>query len=357
MKSKVYFTGVDNSADVKDIKQKLARLLAVSGLLDFISSRDKVAVKLHFGEEGNTGYVNPQYVGVICDAIMEKQASCFLCDTNTLYKGRRTNSQDHLNLAYEHGFTKEICGAEVIIPDDAKRENVTEITVNQKFIKTAKVASLFLEADALLGIAHFKGHMMTGFGGALKNIGMGCASREGKLVQHSDIAPLVEIQKCSSACKKCIEACPAEAILIKHKKAYIDPSKCIGCASCIAACVKNAVEINWEAGGSSMPQKMVEYAKAVLHSKRDKAAFINFAIKITKECDCLAKDDPKIAPDVGILASQDPVSIDKASLDLVNRLAGKDIFKEAHPLRNAFTQLEYAYNLRLGNLEYELIEL
>jgi len=355
-KSKVYFTGVQNSDTPENIKQKFAQLLKESRLLDFISKHDKVAVKMHFGEEGNTGYVKPEFVRVACGHILQNQAACFLCDTNTLYRGSRGNSPDHLKIAYEHGFTKENCSVEVIIPDDSRKENVSEIEINQRFIKIAKVAKIFQEQDALVGIAHFKGHMMTGFGGALKNIGMGCAAREGKLAQHSDIAPFVKVKKCVG-CQECIKTCPQNAICIKNKKAYIDPAKCIGCASCIAACLQNAIEINWEAGGSSMPQKMVEYAYAVLQTKRDSSAFINFAIKITKECDCLAKDDPRIVPDVGILASLDPVSVDKASFDLVIKRANKDIFKQVHPERNALQQLEYAYKLGLGNLEYELIEL
>ena len=356
MKSKVYFISVNNSDDMQAIKQKFARLLKESRLLDFIRKDDKVAVKMHFGEEGNTGYVLPEYVRVACENIIERQATCFLSDTNTLYRGKRMNPQDHLKLAHEHGFTQEACAVNIVIADDTNKENVAEITINQKFIKVAKVIKLFLQVDALVSIAHFKGHIMTGFGGALKNIGMGCAARKGKLAQHSDIAPYVIVEKCI-ACKECIKTCPAQAILIKNKKAFIDPTKCLGCASCIAACRQNAIEVNWEAGGSNMPEKMVEYALAVLENKLKKSAFINFAVKITKECDCLAKDDPRIVPDVGILASVDPVSIDKASLDLVNRTAGKDIFKEAHPLRNGFKQLEHAYNLGLGNLEYELLEL
>lgn len=254
-----------------------------------------------------------------------------------------------------HGFTKKICGANVIIPDDTKKENVAGKIINQRFIKTAKVARLFKEAEVLVGIAHFKGHIMTGFGGALKNIGMGCASREGKLKQHSGISPLVYVKKCIG-CGECIKACPAGAIFMKDNLAYIDPAKCIGCATCIAVCPQSAIDVNWEAGGSNMQQKMVEYAYAVLKDKKAQSAFINFAIKITKECDCLAKDDPRIVDDVGIFASGDPVSIDKASRDLVNKKAGKDIFKEAHPERNGFIQLEYAENLGLGNLEYELVE-
>lgn len=356
MKSKVYFIRVDNSNGIGIIKLKFKRLIEVSGVLDFIRKGSRVAMKIHFGEEGNTGYVRPEYASVISDAFAEKKADFFLSDTDTLYRGRRMSPQEHLKLAYEHGFTKEVCGCGLLVPDDSKKENVSEILINQKFIKIAKIAKVFQETDAIIGIAHFKGHMVTGFGGALKNIGMGCATREGKLAQHSDVAPFVRIEKCT-ACKECIKVCPQEAIIIKIDKAYIDPEKCIGCASCIAACTENAIDVNWEAGGFSIQEKMIEYAKAVLKDKQGKSAFINFAVKITKECDCLAEDDPRVVTDVGILASFDPVSIDKASFDLATKAAGRDIFKEMHPHCDGFKQLDYACKIGLGNLEYELIEI
>lgn len=355
MKSEVYFIRVNNLDILETAKTKLKNLIEESGILNFIVQGDRVTMKMHFGEEGNTGYVNPGYIRVISENIARKEAEIILSDTNTLYRGRRMNSKEHLALAYEHGFSEESCGCRVLIPDDSKRENILDVPVNQRLIKVAKVARVFLEADAIIGIAHFKGHMMTGFGGALKNIGMGCAAREGKLAQHSDISPFVIIERCV-ACKECIKSCPAQSIFIKEDKAYIDPVKCIGCASCIAACLENAIEVNWEAGGSNVQEKMIEYTKAVLKDKKENSAFINFATKITKECDCLAKDDPRIVADVGILASHDPVSIDKASLDLVIKGAGRDIFKEVHPFRDGFKQLSYAEELGLGNLEYELIE-
>ncbi|NQS99531.1 MAG: DUF362 domain-containing protein [Candidatus Omnitrophica bacterium] len=356
MKSKVYFIALDQSNDLQVIKQKLIRLLSESKILNCVQAQDRVALKVHFGEEGNTGFVRPEFVRPVCDAIAERGALAFVSDTNTLYVGRRTNSSDHLKLAYEHGFTPEAVGAEVIIPDDSSDANVTRVPINQNFIKQAKIATLFYQADALVDISHFKGHMMTGFGGALKNLGMGCATREGKLQQHSDIAPVILRRGCTG-CAACVEVCPVKAITIKREKAYLDRHKCIGCASCIAACCAETIDVHWEAGADNIQEKMVEYTKAVLQGKEKKSAFLNFATKITKECDCLAKDDPRIAPDVGIFASNDPVSIDKASFDLVKAACNQDIFRKAHPKRNADKQLAYAAGLGLGNLEYELIEL
>lgn len=356
MKSKVYFAAVNNSDSASLINQKLADLIQKSNILDFIRPQNKVAVKMHFGEEGNTGFVKPRYLRAICDGISSKRAIPFISDTNTLYKGRRTNSKDHLELAREHGFTKESTGAKIVIPDETRKENTLGIEINSMFIRTAKVARLFADADALVTATHFKGHLMTGFGGSLKNIGMGCATREGKLMQHSDISPIVYENKCTG-CAECEKACPAGAISMQNNKSVINGLKCIGCASCLAACAFMAIDVQWESGGGSIQQKMIEYAYAVLKHKAGKTAFFNFAVKITKECDCLAKDDPRVTPDVGILVSADPVSVDKASLDLVNKASGKDIFKELHPNRDGNIQLDYASGLGLGNLDYELIEI
>jgi len=356
MKSNVYFIAVKNSDEPACIGEKLARLIEEGKLLDFIRKEEKVVIKLHFGEKDNTGYVRPEYLRVISEFVHKKEAYPILADTNTLYRGSRTNSRDHRQLAYEHGFTPEKVKARVVIPDDTQKENVQKIHIDEKFIKVAKIAKLFWTADSLISVAHFKGHLMTGFGGALKNLGMGCATREGKLNQHSDISPFVIKRKCTG-CRACQETCPAEAIILKEGKSYIDTSKCIGCASCIAACKYNAIELNWEAGGNLLQEKMVEYAKAVLSNKKGRVVFFNFCLKITKECDCLAKDDPRIAADIGILASCDPVAIDKASFELVNKSAGKDIFKEAHPKRDGGKQLNYAAELGLGNLDYDLITL
>ena len=354
--SKVYFTRVGESDPAETINEKLAKLIDESRVLDFISKKDKTAVKMHFGDEGNTGHVKAEYAGIICRKIAEKGAFPFLTDTNTLYRGMRTNSVEHAKLAREHGFTEKICSAKLLIPDDTKKDNVSDVKIDGDFFKVAKVASIFLKADSLFGLAHFKGHIMTGFGGSLKNIGMGCASREGKLAQHSEIAPIVDLKKCEG-CMACVKACPANAIYSQGGRIVINPAKCIGCATCIAACIHNAIEVDWESGGMNIQEKMIEYASAVLLNKKGKSGFVNFATKITKECDCLAKDDPRIVPDIGIFASKDPVSVDKACYDACFNECGKDIFSVVHPDRDGLKQLKYAHKMGLGDLDYELIEL
>lgn len=352
MKSKVYFVPVDNASDIAAINQKLEKLLRHCNFFDFIEKNTSVAVKLHFGEEGNTGFVSPGHVRVICDGISARGARSFLSDANTLYRGRRINSDDHRKLAYEHGFTESVTGAEVVIPDDSQEEAVVEVPINQNRIKNAKVCRVYLDADALVVVSHFKGHILTGFGGAIKNVGMGCATRQGKLAQHCDVAPVVHANNCTG-CGECEVVCPAKALERKKGTITLDKTKCIGCATCVAACKSFALFVDLTAGDKTQ-EKMAEYSLAVLRDKKNRKGFINFALKINKECDCWGAENPRIAPDVGILASTDPVSIDKASFDLVNKACGKDIFKAHHPDQDGLKQLMYACRLGLGNLDYQL---
>jgi uncharacterized protein len=352
MKSKVYFIAVNKLYEFK-IAGKLKRLLEESKVLDCIGQQSRIAVKVHFGEAGNTGFVKAKYLGVVCSQIAKKSKDLFLSDTNTLYRGRRMNSVDHLKLAYEHGFTDNIAKAKVIIPDDTVKDNIINIQINQVLLKSAKVARIFIDADAIIAVSHFKGHMLTGFGGALKNIGMGCAIREGKLAQHCDVSPIVNKGSCIG-CGACVKICPVSAIQLENRKAVINKSLCIGCANCIGVCPTMAMFVDIEAG-DMVQKKMVEYTYAVLKDKKSKSGFINFAIKINKECDCWGSNNSRIADDIGIFASNDPVAIDKASLDLVIKNSGKDIFKQAHPDQDYNIQLEYAQKLGLGSLDYELV--
>jgi len=355
MKNKVYFVAVKDIEDVPESLGKLDLLIRKSEVLGNIHAGWKVAVKTHFGEEGNTGFVKPPYVRAIGEAIKDKGATGLLSDANTLYRGKRTNSVDHIKLAAEHGFTRESVGMDIVIPDCSKKENTVETALYLKHVASAKIARVFTDADALVVITHFKGHALTGFGGSLKNVGMGCATREGKLSQHCDTAPVAFPEKCIG-CGECVNICPVGAITLVDSKSSLDRSKCIGCASCMAVCPTMALFVDMGAG-EEMQKKMVEYAFAVLHEKKNKCAFFNFAVSINKECDCWGMENPRIAADIGILASRDPVSIDKASFDLVNASCGKNIFHEVHPDYDGLDQLEHAQSVGLGNLAYELIRL
>ena len=355
MKSKVFFVPVEDAEDISAVNDKLKSLLVESRVLAFPENVKKVGVKLHFGEQGTNAFVRPAHLRLICDKLAGEGTIPFLSDANTLYRGKRLNSKDHLGIAAAHGFTRKAVGADVFIPDENKKEDVTEVRIDQQFIKTAKVGRCFVDADAFVAVTHFKGHGLTGFGGTLKNIGMGCATREGKLAQHCDAAPNFYEDKCVG-CGECEEVCPVNAIHIVDEKAVLTKDKCIGCASCVAACPNMAIFIDFGAG-DEVQKKMVEYAYAILKDKKGKAGFLNFALRINKECDCWRFGTRRIAPDVGILASTDPVAVDKASLDLVNGACGKEIFKEVHPKQHHLLQLEYAQKIGLGTLDYELIKL
>ncbi|HQO38474.1 MAG TPA: DUF362 domain-containing protein [Candidatus Omnitrophota bacterium] len=353
MKSKVFFAPVSAADTESSTAMKLEALIRTSPFSATIGSGDDVILKLHFGEQGNKGFVRPAYVARIAQAVRDAKGEPIVSDSNTLYRGRRMNSEDHARLAYEHGFTPDALNARVVIPDDTRPQNVSSISLNGEYVKTARIARLYADAGAIIGIAHFKGHLMTGFGGALKNLGMGCATREGKLFQHSDLAPIVVIKKCAG-CKACVAVCPSGAITMKNNRAVVDSAKCIGCASCIPACTFKAIDLDWQGGGMLIQEKMAEYALAVLSGKQGKVFFFNFLIKITKECDCIAKDDPRIVPDIGILASSDPVAADQASYDLVTSGAGTDILSRLHPHRDGAKQLAHAQKIGLGSREYAL---
>ncbi|MBN1760681.1 MAG: DUF362 domain-containing protein [Chitinispirillaceae bacterium] len=353
--STVWYTPVGDEVPFTARLQLLNHLITTSTLFEQLSSETAVTIKMHFGEEGNRGYVRPEMVSVITDAITARGGKTVVSDTNTLYRGRRTNSRDHLALAREHGFTDEAVHGRVEISDETIDDEVSSVPVEGgRFISTAKIIRRYREAPFLVGLAHFKGHIVAGFGGAIKNIGMGCATREGKLAQHASVAPYIIMRNCIG-CGACSEVCPQDAIEIIEGKAILDPKKCIGCASCIAVCKSDAVELDWSGGRDYLPDKMVEYTSAVLGSPGTKC-FINVATKITAECDCLAQDDPVIVPDVGFLISSDPVAIDQACYDLICRKAGGyDPFRKAHPGRDPLRQLDCAERMGLGSRTYELV--
>ncbi|MEI8176109.1 MAG: DUF362 domain-containing protein [Candidatus Omnitrophota bacterium] len=353
MRSKVYFTPVDVSDTRETVYDKLRKLLRKSDVFRCISSGDNVAAKIHFGEEGNTGYVDPVLAGVICREAAAKGAGVRLGDANVLYRGRRKDTAEHLRLAHEHGFTRDVTGVDIVIPDETRPEETCEIDIDREYIKKASVGRFFVECDSMIVITHFKGHGLTGFGGAIKNVGMGCATRQGKLAQHNDAAPVVYPETCT-ACGACVAVCPADALTLRGG-IRLDTKKCVGCANCVGVCPTFSLFVDFKAG-AAVQKKAVEYAYAVLRDKREKSAFVNIAMKINKECDCWGKENPRIAPDVGIFASSDPVAIDRAAYDRVNAVCHKNVFTQAHPDQDGAIQLSYAEKIGLGNQEYDLVE-
>ncbi|MCF8070550.1 MAG: DUF362 domain-containing protein [Desulfobacterales bacterium] len=368
MKSKVYFSDL-RATYKKNFLKKLREIITAAGLDNILEKRDLVAVKLHFGEKGNTAYVRPVFVRDVVESIKETGGFPFLTDSNTLYAGTRGDAPHHHITAIQNGFAYSVVDAPVIIADGLRGRSETAVTINQKRVKRAYVGSEIVSADALISIAHFKCHELAGFGGTIKNIGMGCASRRGKMAQHADVAPKIKKKKCIG-CGDCRRHCAHRAIAMVDKKAVINPEKCIGCGECLLICMHDAVKIQWKQSVPEFMEKMVEYTMGVLKNKKDKALFINFITDITPACDCAPYNDAPIVRDIGVVVSTDPVAIDQASADLVNQekgltgtclekglKAGEDKFKAVYPKVNWQHQLIYAEKLGLGSRKYELISI
>lgn len=370
MASEVFMTDMSANWN-RSVPAKLFDLFNALEPSAVIDSKDLIAIKIHFGEAGNTAHIRPQFVRKIVEAIRSIGARPFLTDTNTLYVGSRTEAWSHLNTAYDNGFTRDVTGAPILIADGLRGSNSIEVPLeNSRHLKLAHVASDIQQADGLVVISHFKGHELSGFGGAIKNVGMGCASRSGKLDQHSNISPVVKQKKCIG-CGECVHWCRGAAIeLIQHektKKAKINSEKCIGCAECILTCRRGAISIQWNESIPVFMEKMVEYAKAVLKNKSGKALFLNFLTDVSPLCDCTPFSDRSIVPSIGILASKDMVAIDSASANLVNSAPGNamsclksalepgaDKFRALFPDIDWNHQIEYAEQLGLGSRDFEL---
>lgn len=350
--SVVYFTDLSTNASMNLLK-KLEVLLDKVELAKVVGQNHFVAIKIHFGEYGNLAFIRPQYVKVVADQIKKYGGKPFLTDSNTLYRGNRSNAIDHLLNAYMNGFGYEVTGAPVVIADGLRGSDEIKVRINKTHIKEAKIGSAIALSDSLVVMTHFKGHEQTGFGGTLKNVGMGSASRAGKLEQHSESKPYVVVENCV-ACRMCEKNCPVRAITV-FKFATIDYAKCIGCGQCIAMCNYGAMSPKWSDSSELLSKKMVEYAYAVLKDK--KAIFISFLTDISPDCDCWHANRPPIAPNIGILASIDPVALDQACIDLVVQRQGKDPFLEVHPKVTWETQLSYAQEMGLGFRKYELVKI
>ncbi len=365
MTAEVFFTDLRANSG-NNLLDKVDRLFERAGFASLIKPRDLVAVKLHFGERGNTAYVRPQFVRQVVTKIRAAGGRPFLTDAGTLYVGSRANAVDHVETALANGFAYATVNAPVIIADGLSGRDHVTVPVDLKHFKEAKVASAAYQADALIAVTHFKGHEATGFGGVLKNIGMGLGTRAAKQAMHSDVLPAVDPDRCIG-CGRCAEWCPAGAITIDDK-AQIDAAKCMGCGECTITCIEGAVEISWKSDASSLQERMVEYAFAVLKNKRGKAGFITFLLDVSPNCDCWNYNDVPVVPDVGILAGTDPVALDQACVDLVNAQPampnsavnlppGTDKFKKIYPDIDWNFQLAYGEQIGLGSRNYRLIKL
>ena len=369
MASKVYFA--DLRADVhENLQQKLTRLMKTAGMGD-IDFRDKfVAIKLHFGEPGNLAFLRPNWARTVADFVKERGGKPFLTDCNTLYVGGRKNALDHMDSAMLNGFNPMTTGCQIIIGDGLKGSDEVEVpVVGGEYVKNAKIGRAVMDADVFISLTHFKGHEEAGFGGCLKNIGMGCGSRAGKMEQHNAGKPHVAQKHCIG-CGQCRKICAYGAPIIENGKAHIDHDKCVGCGRCIAVCPKNAVQINWDETTINLNRKIAESTKAVVDGRP--CFHISLVIDVSPNCDCRPENDMAIVPNVGMFASFDPVALDMACVDAVNAqtpLRGSaaddahakahvhDHFQRLHPDTNWRSCLEHGEKIGIGTREYELIKI
>jgi len=377
MKCPVYFSDLKVESG-KTLLDKVDILLDRADLGGKIREKDLVAIKLHFGEKGNTAYVRPIFLRRVVDRVRQYKGKPFLTDTNTLYTGSRSEAVSHLITAFENGFTESVVNAPIVIADGLRGNSAVKVRIDKPIFKTVSIAREICMTDALVVVTHFKGHELSGFGGALKNLGMGCSSREGKLTQHSNISPRVKGKACKG-CETCLTWCAQEAISMlplksgvetKQGVASIDPKKCVGCGECILSCPSGAIQIQWNESIPIFQKKMVEHACGAVQKKKGKVLYVNFLTQISPACDCYGYSDTPIVNDIGILSSEDPVAIDQTSVDLVNKEEGNrssklsknwepegDKFRAIYPEVDWNIQLAYAEEIGMGTREYELIRI
>lgn len=371
-KSKVYFTDFRTRVGVS-LTEKLQRLIKKAGITDIDMDGKFVAIKMHFGELGNLSYLRPNYAKAVADVVKECGGKPFLTDCNTLYPGSRKNALEHLDCANINGFNTITTGCQIIIGDGLRgTDDITVPVRNGEYCKEAYIGRAVMDADIFINLTHFKGHESTGFGGAIKNIGMGCGSRAGKMHQHNSGKPIVHDDLCRG-CRRCAKECGSDAITYENGKAVINQDICKGCGRCIGACVFDAIENqNWNAN-EILGRKMAEYSQAVCDGRP--TFHISLVRDISPNCDCHGENDAPILPDVGIFASFDPVALDQACVDaclhatpmpnsqLSDNLADPhwhhhhDNFLDSNPNVRWKETLEHAEKIGLGTREYELIQM
>ena len=374
-KSKVFFTNLRTSPG-NDMLTKLERLVRKAGIADIDFEGKFAAIKIHFGEPGNLAYIRPNYAARIVDVIRSLGGKPFLTDANTLYSGGRSNAVDHLDAAMENGFNRITAHADVIIADGLKGTDYKEVPCGGSYCPSPKIGAAIADADIIISMNHFKGHEQSGFGGALKNLGMGSASVGGKLELHSSSQPVIVTENCIG-CRICEKYCRHDAVKVVDRKAVIDYDKCAGCGQCVAVCQKAAAVVGAYDTSDVLNSKIAEYAYAVVNGKPH--FHISFIMNVSPNCDCWNHNDAAIVPDLGIAASFDPVALDCACADLVKAApslhgnaisdkqasecscghhhhVGEDKFHIVHPDTNWEAGVEYGEKIGLGSREYELIK-
>lgn len=367
--SNVYYTTL-RARPGDNLLNKLERLLDRAGMGKIDFTNKYVAIKIHFGEPGNLSYLRPNYAKVVADFIRARGGKPFLTDCNTLYVGGRKNALDHLESAYVNGYSPTTTGCHLLIADGLKGTDEAYVPVEGgAYVKEAKIGRAVMDADIVISLNHFKGHECTGFGGALKNLGMGCGSRAGKMEMHSAGKPHVHTEACVG-CGACARVCAHGAPVITDKKASIDHDKCVGCGRCIGVCPKDAVCPASDESNDILNCKIAEYSKAVVDGRPQ--FHISLVVDVSPFCDCHPENDTAIVPDVGMFASFDPVAIDVACAEAVNArqaIAGSlldekersqehhyhDHFSTVSPDTNWKSAIEHGVKIGLGSSEYELM--
>lgn len=391
MGSQVCFADMHAKAG-DSILAKFERLIEKAGI-DQIDFKDKfVAVKVHFGEVGNMAFLRHQYAKVLCDHIKARGGKPFLTDCNTLYVGYRNNALNHLDAAFINGYNPLSTGVHTIIADGLRGTDEREIpVVGGEYVKEAKIGAAVAEADIIVSLTHFKGHVNAGFGGALKNIGMGCGSKKGKMEMHSSGTPCIDGGKCIG-CGMCVDHCANDGVHVVDGTAVIDEGHCVGCGYCIAYCPAGAIMTKWDEAKPVMNKKIAEYTKAVLDGKP--SFHVSLVLDVSPDCDCERHNDVPVIPNVGMFASFDPVALDQACVDAANKQPviqgskadpqvkeasasdhmdgaraipeqaysehaagddGHDVFRMVHPDTDWAAGLDHAVKLGIGTREYELV--
>ncbi len=372
-KSKVYFTDFRTPYGGASLPQKLQKLIKKAGIGDINFEKQFTAIKIHFGEPGNLSYLRPNFAKAVVDVVKELGGKPFLTDCNTLYVGRRKEALEHMDSAYENGFNPFQTGCHIIIADGLKGTDEAYVPVpNGELVKEAKIGRALMDADIMISLTHFKGHEMTGFGGAIKNIGMGGGSRAGKMEMHNDGKPKVSAKRCIG-CGRCVNICAHGAPTITDRKASIDVDKCVGCGRCLGVCPMDAIYAINDASKENLNKKMAEYALAVCHGRPH--FHISLIVDVSPFCDCHGENDVPVVADIGMLASFDPVALVQACADLVNAapaisnsILGEalakdeachahDHFHNTNPESEWKTCLEHAEQIGLGTREYELVKI
>ncbi|MCK5739123.1 DUF362 domain-containing protein [bacterium] len=355
MSSKVYFIPFTNSEPTGKSGTKLKKLFEAAGLANCFHPNDLTAIKLHFGDPGNQNVIAPRFVRTFVEAVKACDAAPFLTDTCVLYKSRRSDAVHHLQVAYEQAYTMEAVDAPIVIADGLTGTSEMRVDIPGKLFDHVYIASEAIMANSMLVLTHFTGHMVAGVGATIKNLGMGLASRKGKLRQHSGIKPQITSQTCTG-CAACVKWCPEKAITLVDDVAKIDYERCVGCGQCMAVCRFGAIGHDWGAEPGDLQRKMTEHALGAVINKPGRVGYVTFLTRISRNCDCTSQTQPPLIPDIGVIASMDPVAIDAAAVDLFTRYAPKSIHEMGFPHIDERIQLVHGAEIGLGSLEYELIQ-